>query len=183
MVDEPRGYIHTGGATAAPLFAKVAAAALARDGILTEPELPLPEWARVDWVPPWKTSTKKPAPAKRAPKVVAAAKPAKRVMEPPRNGARARPAAQQAEHSPARSEAPQSVASREPSGVTSLGGRVLVPDFRGQTPEQVRAQLAGNGIRLQASGSGRAVAQDPGPGTIVRGGSIRVRFGVGGSGR
>jgi beta-lactam-binding protein with PASTA domain len=55
---------------------------------------------------------------------------------------------------------------------------VLLPDFRGQTPEQVRAQLASNGITLQASGSGRAVAQDPGPGTIVRGGSIRVRFGA-----
>ena len=60
---------------------------------------------------------------------------------------------------------------------------VPVPDFRGLTPEQVRAQLAAHGIALQVSGSGRAVAQDPGPGTIVRGGSVRVRFGLGGSGR
>jgi cell division protein FtsI (penicillin-binding protein 3) len=181
MVDEPRGFIHTGGATAAPLFAKVAAVALARDGILTEPELPLPEWARADWVPPWKTSAKKPTPAiaKKAASGVAAAPP-RAVVASARS--EAKPIAQQAGRSPARSEATRGPASREPSEVTRLGERVLLPDFRGQTPEQVRAQLAGNGITLQASGSGRAVAQDPGPGTIVRGGSIRVRFG-GGSGR
>jgi cell division protein FtsI (penicillin-binding protein 3) len=171
LVDEPRGYIHTGGATAAPLFAKVAAAALARDGILTEPELPLPEWAYADWVPPWKTSQQ--AAPKRA---AAAAKPAlaraarreaaRTRLAPP---ARARPAASQ---------------SRPPaSELATLGDRVLLPDLRGKTPEQVRALLARNGITLQASGSGRAIAQDPAPGTIVRGGSIRVRFGVGGSGR
>ena len=175
MVDEPRGYIHTGGATAAPLFAKVAAAALARDGILTEPELPLPEWARVDWVPPWKTSTKQVAPAAAKPiakNVAVAGKPARpskfREQGPPTSGA---------------PRAPVPRSEPKASEVAKLGDRVLVPDFRGQTPEQVRAQLAGNGIRLQASGSGRAVAQDPGPGTIVRGGSIRVRFGVAGSGR
>jgi cell division protein FtsI (penicillin-binding protein 3) len=176
MVDEPRGFIHTGGATAAPLFAKVAAAALARDGILTEPELPLPEWARADWVPPWKTSAKQATPAlakKAAPSVAAA--PPKAVAKAARSEAKPK-LAPQAGRSPARSEA-------QPSEVTRLGDRVLLPDFRGQTPEQVRAQLAGNGITLQASGSGRAVAQDPGPGTIVRGGSVRVRFGAGGGGR
>jgi cell division protein FtsI (penicillin-binding protein 3) len=172
MVDEPRGFIHTGGATAAPLFAKAAAAALARDGILTEPELPLPEWARADWVPPWKTSASKatPAVAKRVAPSVAAAPP-KAVARPLRGDAKPK------------SPAPQTSRSEpKANGVTRLGDRVLLPDFRGQTPEQVRAQLAGNGITLQASGSGRALAQDPGPGTIVRGGSIRVRFG-GGSGR
>jgi cell division protein FtsI (penicillin-binding protein 3) len=46
-LDEPRRGTHTGGAVAAPLFARVAAAQLARLGILTEPEPapapPLPE--------------------------------------------------------------------------------------------------------------------------------------------
>jgi cell division protein FtsI (penicillin-binding protein 3) len=185
MVDEPRGYIHTGGATAAPLFAKVASAALARDGILTEPELPLPEWARADWVPPWKTSTKQAAAAKRASASVssappkAAAQPA--VVVAARSEAQPKPAAPQAGRSPARGEPPRGLASWEASEVVRLGDRVLLPDFRGLTPEQVRGQLAAHGIVLQVSGSGRAVAQDPGPGTIVRGGSVRVRFG--GSGR
>jgi cell division protein FtsI (penicillin-binding protein 3) len=187
MVDEPRGYIHTGGATAAPLFAKVAAAALARAGILTEPELPLPEWAYANWVPPWKTSkTKAAAPKKlatparskgRMAGVQEASRPAQRA--PARLGL----AGGERSSSSANPVAPQAGRSPKPSGVTKLGDRVLLPDFRGQTPEQVRALLAGNGITLQASGSGRAVAQDPAPGTIVRGGSIRVRFGAGGSGR
>ena len=69
------------------------------------------------------------------------------------------------------------------SEVTRLDDRILLPDFRGQSPEQVRGQLAAAGIRLQVSGSGRAVAQDPAPGTIVRGGSIRVRFAAGGGAR
>ncbi len=37
-IDEPKGYLHTGGYVAAPLFARVAAAQLARRGIITEPE-------------------------------------------------------------------------------------------------------------------------------------------------
>jgi cell division protein FtsI (penicillin-binding protein 3) len=169
MVDEPRGYIHTGGATAAPVFAKVAAAALARDGILTEPELPLPEWARADWVPPWKTTKTKPVAS--APKL--AARP-KRAIKVPAQGP---PASR-----PSRSRVPRS----EPQAseaVVRLDDRVLLPDFRGQSPDQVRAQLAGLGIALQVSGAGRALAQEPAPGTIVRGGSIRVRFGAAGGTR
>jgi cell division protein FtsI (penicillin-binding protein 3) len=37
-LDEPQGTAHTGGAVAAPLFARVAAAQLAHQGILTQPE-------------------------------------------------------------------------------------------------------------------------------------------------
>jgi cell division protein FtsI (penicillin-binding protein 3) len=187
MIDEPRGFVHTGGATAAPLFARVAAAALARDGILTEPELPLPEWAHADWVPPWQTSATKPAsaPAPAPPKVTpaVASAPPGRPPAPPaaRSAAQVAPQASEADRlaragrSPARSEAP--------SGVTSLGDRILLPDFRGLTPEQVRRELAGLGIALQVSGNGRAVGQEPAPGTIVRGGSVRVRFGAGGGAR
>jgi cell division protein FtsI (penicillin-binding protein 3) len=183
MVDEPRGFVHTGGATAAPLFARVAAAALARDGILTEPELPLPEWARADWVPPWKVSKTKPAAApasapKKTVPAVASAPPHARPPAAPR-----RPATPQAAQSAARSEATRGPASREPSRAHGLDDRVLLPDFRGLTPEEVRRELSSLGIALQVSGSGRAVAQEPAPGTIVRGGAVRVRFGAAGGAR
>jgi len=174
MVDEPRGFIHTGGATAAPLFAKVAAAALARAGILTEPELPLPEWARADWVPPWKTTKAKPQ---------VAAAPAKVARAPAETRGKGRTARMEAAPRPAQRAEGERSRSVKASEVVRLGDRVLLPDFRGQTAEQVRAQLGGLGIALQVSGAGRAVAQDPAPGTIVRGGSIRVRFGAGGGAR
>jgi len=45
MLDEPAGLAHTGGATAAPLFARVAAGHLVRHGILTRPKLTLPRTA------------------------------------------------------------------------------------------------------------------------------------------
>jgi membrane peptidoglycan carboxypeptidase len=183
MVDEPRGFVHTGGATAAPLFARVAAAALARDGILTEPELPLPEWARADWVPPWKVTKAAASPPAKAAPAVASAPPQ---APPPRR----LPAAPQAARGEARSEPQPKRAASEASGETrlasdvhKLGDRVLLPDFRGLTPEQVRRELSGLGISLLISGSGRAVAQEPAPGTIVRGGSVRVRFGAAGGAR
>jgi membrane peptidoglycan carboxypeptidase len=51
MVDEPRGIAHTGGSTAAPLFARTAAAALARQGVRTQAVFGLPEPAFVGWTP------------------------------------------------------------------------------------------------------------------------------------
>ena len=51
MVEEPRGIGHTGGATTAPLFARAAAAALARKDIRTQPVFGLPDWAYVGWTP------------------------------------------------------------------------------------------------------------------------------------
>lgn len=51
MVDEPRGVAHTGGSTAAPLFARTAAAALVRQGVRTQPVFGLPEPAFVGWTP------------------------------------------------------------------------------------------------------------------------------------
>jgi cell division protein FtsI (penicillin-binding protein 3) len=51
MVDEPRGVAHTGGSTAAPLFARAAAAALARQGVRTQAVFGLPAPAYVGWTP------------------------------------------------------------------------------------------------------------------------------------
>ena len=51
MVDEPRGIAHTGGSTAAPLFARTAAAALARQGVRAQAVFGLPAPAYVGWTP------------------------------------------------------------------------------------------------------------------------------------
>jgi membrane peptidoglycan carboxypeptidase len=51
MVDESRGVAHTGGSTAAPLFARAAAAALARQGVRTQPVFGLPAPAYAGWTP------------------------------------------------------------------------------------------------------------------------------------
>ncbi|MHC4769042.1 MAG: penicillin-binding transpeptidase domain-containing protein, partial [Planctomycetota bacterium] len=65
MLDEPAGLAHSGGATAAPLFARIAAGHLARHGILTHPELPLPRTASVQPDPdaPQETELPEPGPA------------------------------------------------------------------------------------------------------------------------
>jgi len=65
MLDEPAGLAHSGGATAAPLFARIAAGLLIRDGILTQPELPMPRSARIqpDRDVPGKTRKPETAPA------------------------------------------------------------------------------------------------------------------------
>jgi cell division protein FtsI (penicillin-binding protein 3) len=155
MLDEPKGRIHTGGATAAPLFARAAASALARQGILTDPERELPWFARVDGQPPW---------------AVAAAPSALPVA----------PAPARAEIRTAQAAAPAAA----PRQLLQLGDRVLLPDFRGLTADQVRQITAGAPFRLEILGVGRAVAQDPAPGSIVAagGGLVRVRFETRGAG-
>jgi beta-lactam-binding protein with PASTA domain len=52
---------------------------------------------------------------------------------------------------------------------------VLLPDLRGLTAEQVRAVTERANLVVEISGSGRAVAQEPPPGTIVAAqGRVRV---------
>jgi cell division protein FtsI (penicillin-binding protein 3) len=134
MIDEPKGLLHSGGTTAAPLFARVAAGALGREGLVTEPEHELPALARLD--------------RGRAP---AAERPAPPRREPP--------------------PAPAAAAR-----LARLGDRVLLPDFRGLTHEEVRALVAGAPFQLELRGAGRAVAQEPAPGSVVAGGRVHVRF-------
>jgi cell division protein FtsI (penicillin-binding protein 3) len=125
-LDEPRRPLHTGGAAAAPLFARVAAAQLARLGILTEPA-----------PPPRQTRTAK-APAVSVPRVERKAFPE----------------------------------------LTRLADRILLPDLQGLTVAEVRAVTAKSQLHVEISGNGRAVAQDPPPGTVLatRGTRIQVRF-------
>jgi len=135
-LDEPRRPFHFGGASAAPVFARVAAAHLARLGIVTEPETvpraPLPE------------TTTAQAPAAESP---ATDTPSRRVAGKP---------------------VPQ---------VMRLLDRVLLPDLRGLTVDEVRTVTAKTDLIVQISGKGLAVAQDPPPGTIVTNQApVSVRF-------
>ena len=161
MLDEPVGLAHTGGMLAAPLFAKVAAAQLRTLGIVTRPDLPelrVAQAAQADPAPD-------PSPADRAPA--------------PRPDARA----------PLRAVPPSGpppsvarVASRESARLAALEDRVLLPDFRGLSPEQVKRLTAGSRLSVEIHGRGLAVAQEPEPGTILAGASrrVRVRFASGG---
>jgi len=161
-VDEAQRPAHTGGATAAPLFARVAAAQLTRYGIFTEPErrgpepLPTIHVARNDTLPSVSAAPKQAAP------------------RPQPSPARAATAAA-ATAAPPRSERPPQPSTVE--RLTSLGDRVLLPDFRGRTVDEVRQMTAGR-IQVQYSGRGRAVAQQPPPGTIFEldSGPVTVRF-------
>jgi len=67
-----------------------------------------------------------------------------------------------------------SLAAAEASdAVQSLGDRVMVPDFTDRTVDEVRRQATGL-LDVEISGEGRAVAQEPPPGTIVDGRERRV---------
>jgi hypothetical protein len=61
--------------------------------------------------------------------------------------------------------------------VASFRGRVLLPDFRGLSVEEVTRITAGRGLRVKVQGRGRAVAQEPPPGTILpEGAEVQVEF-------
>jgi cell division protein FtsI (penicillin-binding protein 3) len=151
-LDEPRGVFHTGGMVAAPVFAKVGAAQLARLGVTGGQ--PLPPAVVASSTPPVSSAAEP------------AAEGAAAVQAPP------------VEDAIAAAEETQAVLLRS-------GDRVLVPDFRGLSVAQVRRLFAGSGVALELEGAmdetGRAVAQDPDPGTIVaeRMARVRVRFAPG----
>jgi cell division protein FtsI (penicillin-binding protein 3) len=126
-LDEPRRGSHQGGQSAAPLFAAVASAQLARLGIATEPLV-----------------------AGRRPATAVAAAP------PP--------------------EVPASVAAPPRERVQSDGQRVFLPDFRGRTVAEVKAMTANGPLEVEIVGAGRAVDQEPDPGTILAGARRRIRI-------
>jgi cell division protein FtsI (penicillin-binding protein 3) len=163
VLDEPRRPLHTGGMSAAPLFARVAAAQLAALGIQTEPQ-------RVRQV----------ASAKPAPAAVSSAPPASRAAPEPVVVAAVPPAAPPG--SPTTRPVPEAAAppeppAREPVELTTLGSRLLLPDLSGYSVSEVMQITASHGLKLKVSGSGRAIQQDPPAGTVVEsGGHIRVKF-------
>jgi cell division protein FtsI (penicillin-binding protein 3) len=161
-VDEARRPAHTGGATAAPLFARVAAAQLTRYGIFTEPERRLARpsptviVARNEPLPSVSAAPKKPAPRPK-PNTARSSKPRAVLASKP---------------SPARPSEPTVI-----ERLTSLGDRVLLPDFRGRTVAEVRQMTAGR-IDVKITGQGRAVTQRPPPGTVfaLNSGPVTIRF-------
>jgi len=169
-VDEARRPMHTGGATAAPLFARVAAAQLTRYGIFTEPERriaqprPTIAVARSESLPPVSTEPKKPAPR---PQQSAAPASRKKTTQP------SNPAVARASTTSATRPSESTSIER----LTSLGDRVLLPDFVGRTVAEVQQMTAGR-INVKISGQGRAVTQRPPPGTVfaLNGGLVTIRF-------
>ena len=169
-VDEARRPMHTGGATAAPLFARVAAAQLTRYGIFTEPERriaqprPIIAVARSESLPPVSAAPKKTAPRQQQ----SAAPASQKKTTQPSNPAVARASTTSAAR-------PSESTSLE--RLTSLGDRVLLPDFLGRTVAEVKQMTAGR-INVKISGQGRAVAQRPPPGTVfaLNGSLVTIRF-------
>ncbi|HEX5068338.1 MAG TPA: penicillin-binding protein [Myxococcota bacterium] len=172
-LDEPKRPYHTGGMSAAPLFAAVARSQLAQQGIHVEntpaliAQADLPDEGaeaeddapHVGAGPPVHAPAPRPEPPAPRPVAAAAAKPAPA------------PAPQ----------APQTAAPvAAPAGdveVASFRGRVLLPDFRGLSLEEVTRITASQGLQVKVQGRGRAVAQEPPPGTILpAGGAVRVLF-------
>jgi len=169
MIDEPKGRAHGGGSTAAPLFARVAAAALGDRGIVTAPLHGLPAIARVDG--PAAASPARP-PGVSAPPPLRAAAPATRPARPEPTPAPVDPIppVRVADAAPRRT--------RATPAVTWFGDRVLLPDLRGLTPEQVKEITDTVPFALEAHGKGHVVEQEPAPGTVVGGGArVRLRYG------
>jgi cell division protein FtsI (penicillin-binding protein 3) len=160
VLDEPRRPLHTGGMSAAPLFARVATSQLAALGIQTEPQ----RVRRVASVEPAPAPVSSPPPAEAAPEpVLVAAVQAAVAPEPPATPRAARP------------EAPPPA--REAVELTTLGSRLLLPDLSGYSVSEVMQITASHGLKLKVSGSGRAIQQDPPAGTVVEsGGHIHVEF-------
>ncbi len=174
LVEEPRGTAHTGGSTAAPLFARIAAAALARSGTNTEAVFGLPEPAFIGWTPEGGLPAWGEALAARwphSPPEVARALLASQDPEKP-----ATPVATTLEAS-----APASAPSLPPVSapprdleVASIGERVLVPDFRGLSLAEVKRVTARLPVSVELRGTGTAVAQQPEPGSVLQGGGALV---------
>ncbi len=143
MLDEPRGEAHTGGAVAAPVFARVAAAQLARLGVATSPALPETRMAR------------------------------REVREAPAPGTPPLPSVSASEGG-----APEPAPPNRHVEIARMGDRLLLPDFRGLRPDEVERITEGLAFVVEMVGEGRAVAQEPAPGTVVaaRGARLHLRF-------
>jgi cell division protein FtsI (penicillin-binding protein 3) len=156
VIDEPRGKVRTGGALAAPVFAEIATAHLARRGIVTHPEPIAPPPAPVRVAD---------APASPAPEAAATA-PAAKSPGPAPSGDRG------AQRADGGRNAPRTRTERNAAGPEE---RLLLPDLRGMSRAEARALLAASAVGLVASCDGRVVGQEPDPGTILgSGAAVRV---------
>jgi len=184
-IDEPRRPQHTGGAAAAPLFAQLAASQLARFGIVTEPDSDAPEFQPIpdvrtltaDVAEPRAATpavTAEPAPIATPQPIDVAAAPAE-FAKPAIATTTARsvlatataPAPESRPRVRVKEPLHRSSAAQLAKQLTPIGDRMLLPDFRGLTPAEVRKITANTELGVKMSGRGRAVEQDPPAGTIV----------------
>jgi cell division protein FtsI (penicillin-binding protein 3) len=156
-IDEPSGYPHSGGYVAAPVFARVAAAQLARRGIVTEPapmEAPKPTLLV-------ERSEERPEPELDSTAVSHDESPLATVAAPP-----PRPAAVKA--------------AAGPSPRSPIQELAFVPDFSGQTMARAQNVAASESLEITTHGAieGRVVSQLPVPGTILEGNdrTVSLRF-------
>ncbi len=178
-LDEARGEAHSGGEVAAPLFAEVAAAHLTHLGIPTRPrrgwddERPATPAAPATPTTPTTPTTRMAT----APKAASAAAHRASSAAAQRDDTRARPG------SSATVPQPPPAASRPPARPRAsarswirVGERVFLPDLRGLSREEVRRFAEETEVRVELSGEGPVVAQDPPPGTILAAGGAPVRL-------
>ncbi len=87
--------------------------------------------------------------------------------------------AQAAHSAPSEPGAP----ARDLPAAVRLGDRILLPDLRGHSVEEVMQITEKSGLRVMVTGSGRAIGQDPPPGTVVAAGedTVHVEFAAGGA--
>ncbi len=153
-LDEPARPAHTGGASAAPLFARVAAAQLTEFGIHTVPQRPV-------------------APRVEAAEVLIAE------VETPERIEMPIPAAAEAAFEPPSAAAPAlAAAPRKLPEIERLGGSIFLPDLTGLSVAEVRKITAGDALTVEITGSGWVVSQDPSPGTVLQrdGQPLRLRL-------
>ncbi len=148
-IEEPRE--GGGGSVAAPLFARVAAAQLARYGIITEPQ-PIP-------AAPLPTE-----PIATTPSGQIAQEPAPRSVLP-------RAVSDLVRASPSRSTDLAGVSKTGSEDSSDQLPAVLVPDFQGTSLRSAQHLASAESLELEISGSnfGQVVRQDPAPGTIIGG--------------
>ena len=165
-IDEPERPLHTGGAAAAPVFAQVAAAHLTRLGRATEAEVPP---AR----PQLHTQRSElPDAPRQAPGTRESGDPLSPTLSPVT--ARGR---QEDQWAGGRAIDPRGT---DRQLVVGDDDSVFLPDFRGLTLPEVKEIVRESTLRIEIEGRGRAVAQDPHPGTVLAGPGKRVhiRFSV-----
>ncbi|MBW2497645.1 MAG: penicillin-binding protein 2 [Deltaproteobacteria bacterium] len=187
-VDEPRGTLHSGGGVAAPIFARVAAAQLARRGIVTEPQ-PIPPAPPKTLLVESDERPSRPTPEQREPVLAAR----RTHTQPPRAVQAAPPARPAAIPSvaagpslpavvPARildvDELPVAPAPRQSPPAGTLADPSFVPDFSGHTVDRALRLARRESLILSIRGArnGRVVSQIPVPGTLLDGDDRTVRL-------
>jgi cell division protein FtsI (penicillin-binding protein 3) len=187
-VDEPRGTLHSGGAVAAPIFARVAAAQLARRGIVTEPQ-PIPPAPPKTLLVESDERPSPPAPDYREhvlasrptltqpPRAVQAAPPARPAATPKVAAGPSLPAVV-----PARilevDQLPVAATRTTSPPAGTLANPSFVPDFSGHTVARALRLARRESLVLSIRGArnGRVVSQIPVPGTLLDGDDRTVRL-------